>query len=133
MTITEVHIKYTERPGEVRADPILLWKSDRAMVARLDCVTKVIFDQGLGGYHQSAFSTTLSCFPPWATGIMKSPWIRKRNETSLKCKENQKHSGDGLRVDWILQGTANLIIHLRNTSPQRFNVSSLCSPNTLSE
>lgn len=39
--MTEVYIKYTKQPGWVRADPILLWKSDRAMVARLDCVTKL--------------------------------------------------------------------------------------------
>lgn len=133
VTMTEVYIRYTEQPGWVRADPMLLWKSTSAMVARLDHVTKVIFDQGLGGSHLSAFSTTLSCFPRWATDIMKSPGIRKRNETSLKCEENQKHSWDGLRVDWIFQGTANLIIHLRNTSPPGFNFSSLCSPNTLSE
>lgn len=34
---------------------------------------QVIFDQGLGGYHQQAFSTMLSFFLAGAVDTMKSP------------------------------------------------------------
>lgn len=65
-------------------------KNGNAVMVRPGHVTKVIFDRGLGGYHQPAFSNMLSCFPLGAADIMKSPWIRKRNQASVKCKENHK-------------------------------------------
>ena len=104
------------RAGWVREDLMLLGKSGSVTVVRQGHVTKVIFDRGLGGYHQSAFSTILSEW--WILTLWSLLGSGIGIALQSNVKKTMKHYCDGLRVDWLFRLTGNLIIHLGYTSAQ---------------
>lgn len=83
----QVYIMLTKGPGWVRAALMLLWDSGSVMMVRQGHGTKVIFDQGLGGYL-SAFSNHTELLSTWGNWHYEISLDQK--EVSLKCKENHR-------------------------------------------